>query len=140
MRLSSFSLGFETGSTRDAMSSSGSSRLAGLTILALLFAGPVRPDDGERWRSYPDVGLLEHVVVRVHWFDSSKELRSAAKTSGQNINEIGLSGFSVLKRNSKTGEYSCDVYVVKMTGAQLDGDRTTTFGHEVLHCLGLKHE
>jgi len=122
------------------MSSNGRSRFAGLTILALLFAGPARADDWERWRSYPDVGLLEHVVVRVHWFDGPKELRSAAETSGQDINEIGLRGFSILKRNRETGEYSCDVYVVKMTGAQLDGDRTTTFGHEVLHCFGLRHE
>jgi hypothetical protein len=122
------------------MSSNGSSRFAGLTILALVFAGPARADDLERWRTYPDVGLLEHVAVRVHWFDSSKALRSAAETSGQDIKEIGLSGFSVLKRNSETGEYSCDVYVVKMTGAQIDGDRTTTFGHEVLHCFGLRHE
>jgi hypothetical protein len=111
-----------------------------LTILALPFAAPAPADDAERWRPHPDVGLLERVVLRIHWFDSSKELRSAAESSGQEINEIGLNGFSTLKRNSKTGEYSCDVYVVKMTGAQIDGDRTTTFGHEVLHCFGLKHE
>ena len=53
---------------------------------------------------------------------------------------MGLHGFSVLKRNSETGAYVCDIYVVKMIGAQVDGDRTTTFGHEVAHCFGLRHE
>ncbi len=51
-----------------------------------------------------------------------------------------MNGFSILKRNTKTGEYVCELYVVKMTGAQIDGDRTTTFGHEVLHCFGLQHQ
>jgi hypothetical protein len=97
-------------------------------------------DEADRWRPYPDVGLLERVVLRIHWFDSAKELRDAAESSGQEIKEIGLNGFSILKRNTKTGEYSCDLYVVRMTGAFIDGDRTTTFGHEVLHCFGLKHE
>ena len=53
--------------------------------------------------------------------------------------ELSLLGWSILKRNAQTGEYVCDVYVVKMTGANVDGDRTTTFGHEVLHCFGLSH-
>jgi hypothetical protein len=51
-----------------------------------------------------------------------------------------LNGFSILKRNTATGEYVCDLYVVKMTGAYVDEDRTTTFGHEVLHCFGFRHE
>jgi hypothetical protein len=113
---------------------------AWLTILASLVAAAGHADDAERWRPYPEVGLLERVVLRIHWFDSTKELREAAETSGQEIKEIGLNGFSILKRNTKTGEYSCDLYVVKMTGAFIDGDRTTTFGHEVLHCFGLRHD
>ncbi len=43
-------------------------------------------------------------------FSSTAELREAAKNSGQEVNEIGLNGFSVLKRDTKTGEYSCDLY------------------------------
>ncbi len=80
------------------------------------------------------------MTLRIHWFNSTDELREASQASGQAINEIGLHGFSILKRNTKTGEYVCDLYVVKMTGAQVDGDRTTTFGHEVLHCFGLQHQ
>jgi hypothetical protein len=33
-----------------------------------------------------------------------------------------------------------NLYVVKMTGAFVDDDRTKTFGHEVLHCFGLRHD
>jgi hypothetical protein len=99
----------------------------------------------DRWQPLPDVGLLESVVLRIHWFRSAAELRDAAKNSGQETNEIDrkgfdLKGFSLLKRNTKTGEYVCDVYVLKMAGGLVDRDRTTTFGHEVLHCLGLRHD
>jgi hypothetical protein len=112
-----------------------------LTIMTSLeLADPASAESPDRWRPYPSVGLLKGVALRIHWFDSTDELREAAKNSGQEINEIGLNGFSILKRNTKTGEYVCELYVVKMTGAQIDGDRTTTFGHEVLHCFGLSHE
>src|SRR5262245_47415498 len=94
----------------------------------------------DRWRPNPTVGLLESVALNVHWLDSTDELREAAQNSGQNINLKYLKGFSILKRNTETGAYTCDVYVVKMSGAHVDEDRTTTFGHEVLHCLGLRHE
>ena len=102
--------------------------------------GPANAEGLQRWRPYPELGVLKNVELRIHWFNSSEELREASRNSGQTINEIGLNGFSILKRNTKTGEYSCEIYVVKMSGAQVDGDRTTTFGHEVLHCFGLKHE
>jgi len=112
-----------------------------LTIMASLeLVDPASAESPDRWRPYPSVGLLEGVDLRIHWFNSIDELREAAINSGQVIKEMGLNGFSILKRNTKTGEYVCDLYVVKMTGAQIDGDRTTTFGHEVLHCFGLSHE
>jgi len=114
---------------------------AWLAILASLgLGGPANAETPDRWRPNPNVGLLEGMTLRIHWLDSSAELREAAESSGQEIKEIGLLGYSILRRNKQTGEYVCDVYVVKMTGAQVDGDRTTTFGHEVLHCFGLQHE
>jgi hypothetical protein len=108
-------------------------------ILASLEPG-VRAEGPDRWRAHPSVGVLEGVTLRIHWFDTTAELREAAQNSGQAIKEIGLNGFSILKRNTQTGQYVCDLYVVKMVGAQVDGDHTTTFGHEVLHCFGLRHE
>jgi hypothetical protein len=118
------------------------SRRAWLAVLASLglAGGPANAEDPDRWRPHPNVGLLESVILRIHWFESSAELREAAKASGREIDETGLHGFSVLKRNTETGEYVCDLYVLKMAGAFVDGDRTTTFGHEVLHCFGLRHE
>ena len=115
-------------------------RLLLLLLAAVTLAGTGNANERPRWRTHPDVGLLTNVVLRIYWFDSSEALREASEASGQQINETGLKGFSLLKRNSKTGEYVCELYVLKMTGAQLDGDRTTTFGHEVLHCFGLRHE
>jgi hypothetical protein len=114
---------------------------AWLAILAsLAFADPAHAESPDRWQPYPGIGLLAGVVLRIHWFDSAAALHEASENSGQKINEIGLKGFSILKRNTQTGEYVCDVYVVKMTGASVDGDHTKTFGHEVLHCFGLRHE
>jgi hypothetical protein len=103
-------------------------------MASLELAGPATAESPDRWRPNPSVGLLEGVTLRIHWFESTDELREAASK------EIGLNGFSILKRNTTTGAYVCDLYVVKMTHAYIDGDRTTTFGHEVLHCLGLRHE
>jgi len=114
---------------------------AWLVVLASLeFVGPASAESPDRWRAYPSVGVLQGVTLRIHWFNSTDELREAAQNSGQAIKEIGLNGFSILKRNTATGQSSCDLYVVKMAGAFIDGDRTTTFGHEVLHCFGLGHE
>jgi hypothetical protein len=111
-----------------------------MVLASLELTAPVDAETQNRWRAHPSVGLLESVTLRIHWFESTDELREASKSSGQAINEVGLNGFSILKRNKETGEFVCDLYVVKMSGAQVDGDHTTTFGHEVLHCFGLRHE
>lgn len=111
----------------------------GLSIMVSLeLADPANAENPNRWRPNSNVGLLEGVTLRIHWFESNAQLREAAKNSGQPI--AGLHGFSILKRDTQTGKNACDLYVVKMTGAHVDGDRTTTFGHEVLHCFGLRHE
>ena len=109
-------------------------------MASLGLGGPANAEIPERWRPNPSVGVLEGVTLRIHWFESTAELREAAKNSGQQINEVGLKGFSILKRNTQTGEYACEIYIVKMNATDVDGDRTTSFGHEVLHCLGLRHE
>ena len=114
-----------------------------MLLAALAFGVLGEPASAEiidRWQPLPSVGLVDNVVLRIHWFGSTAELREAAKNSGQNIKDNDLKGFSFLKRNTKTGEYVCDLYVVKMAGGLVDRDRTTTFGHEVLHCLGLHHD
>ena len=109
-------------------------------MASLDLVGPANAESPDRWRANPSVGILENVALRIHWLDSTDELREAAQNSGQRVNENYLKGFSILKRNTETGAYTCDLYVVKMTGALVDEDRTTTFGHEVLHCFGLRHE
>jgi hypothetical protein len=95
----------------------------------------VSPD---RWRPHADVGVLDHVTLRMHWYDSLEQLRDAAVE--HDVADEGLHGFSISSRNTQSGEWFCDVFVVKMRGALVDNDRTVTFGHEVLHCVGLRHE
>lgn len=109
------------------------------TILALppALAGSLGSVTPDRWRPHADVGVLDHVTLRMHWYDSLALLRAAAPEHDMSGDE--LHGFSILRRNTATGEWVCDVYVVKMRGALVDNDRTVTFGHEVLHCFGLRH-
>jgi hypothetical protein len=97
--------------------------------------GKVAPD---RWLPHVAVGLLDRVTLRIHWYESSAALREAA--IGRDIAARDLHGFSILSRNTQTGDYVCDVFVVRMGGAFVDNDRTVTFGHEVLHCVGLSHD
>lgn len=115
-------------------------RVGWVAALSLSLASPSAAELPGRWRPYSTMDVLDRVTLRIHWYESSKALREAAEHSGQDIDEIGLHGFSVLRRNTQTGDYVCDVFVVRMTGALVDNDRTMTFGHEVLHCFGLRHE
>ena len=122
------------------------SRRRALRILGLLWvifaASPALPEPlgmvtPDRWMTHRAVGLLDRVTLRIHWYESLAALREAA--IGRDVAPGDLRGFSILSRNTKTGEYSCDVFVVKMGGALVDRDRTVTFGHEVLHCFGWSH-
>jgi hypothetical protein len=101
------------------------------------YAGPVGMVTPDRWRPHADVGVLDHVTLRMHWYDSFELLREAAVE--HDLSDEGLHGFSILRRNTATGEWVCDVFVLKMRGALVDNDRTVTFGHEVLHCFGFRH-
>jgi len=109
------------------------------TILAAVpaLANPLAMPTPDRWQPHSAVGVLDRVTLRIHWYESSAALREAATKDG--VMARGLHGFSTLRRNAKTGEFVCDVFVLKMTGAHVDNDRTVTFGHEVLHCFGLSH-
>ena len=102
------------------------------------FANPLGMETPDRWAAYPTVGVLERVTLRVHWHESLEALREAA--TGRDLSPRDLHGFSVLSRNKGTGEYVCDVYVMRMSGALVDNDRTVTFGHEALHCFGFGHD
>src|SRR5262245_58617769 len=76
--------------------------VAWLAILASLGLGNTANTEApNRWRPNPNVGLLEGLNLRIHWFESSAELREAAKSDGRDIKQMGLHGFSVLKRNTE---------------------------------------
>src|SRR5262249_22501768 len=92
---------------------SGSRRRLLLAVLASGWLGEgASAEPIERWQPLRTVGVLDNVVLRVHWFRNSDELRDAAKNSGQDIKDADLKGFSLLKRNTQTGAYVCDVYAV----------------------------
>ena len=133
-----------TRKTSSMAAANGRRRAFGLAVLwAILatppaLAGPVGMVTPDRWRPHADVGVLDHVTLRMHWYDSLEQLREAAPE--QAVGDGDLQGFSILRRNTETGTWVCDVFVVKMRGALVDNDRTMTFGHELLHCFGLRHD
>lgn len=108
--------------------------------MVLLVGSHGSADAAEPWRIHRDVGVLERVTLRIHWYENTVELREAAKDIGLDIELIGLHGLSVLRRNTVTGEYVCELFVLRVTRTGIDHARTTNFGHEVLHCFGLKHD
>ncbi|HVJ29827.1 MAG TPA: hypothetical protein VNA66_05900 [Gammaproteobacteria bacterium] len=114
------------------------SAISALLAISPALAGPVGMVTPDRWRPHADVGILDHVTLRMHWYDSLEQLREAAPE--QAVGDGDLQGFSILRRNTETGAWICDVFVVKMRGALVDNDRTMTFGHELLHCFGLRHD
>jgi hypothetical protein len=101
-------------------------------------ANPLGMVTSDRWQPHAKVGVLDNVTLRMHWHDDLDALRAAA--TGHNFNGVDLHGFSILRRNKETGEWVCDVFVVKMRGALVDNDRTVTLGHEILHCVGFSHD
>ena len=111
-------------------------------LLTMLAAAPtlakplglVAPD---KWQPHAKVGILERVTLNIHWHDSLELLREAA--AAHNVESGDLHGFSILRRTT-AGDWICDVFVVRMRGALVDNDRTMTFGHEMLHCFGYRHE
>ena len=113
--------------------------LLGLMLSASAAAGGtlgmVTPD---QWEPHATIGVLDRVTLRVHWYESVAALRRAAIE--RNLSSRDLQGFSVLSRRTDTGEYVCDVFVVRMGGALVDNERTVTFGHEALHCFGFSHD
>lgn len=122
----------------------GASRFCRAALLLALLAastafagsrGLVKPDE---WQPHTTVGILDRVTLKVHWHDGIEQLRQTAKS--HDVSLVDLRGFSILRRNTESGEWVCDVFVVRMRGALVDNDRTMTFGHEVLHCFGHGHE
>ena len=102
------------------------------------FADPLGMVTPDQWLPHAKVGVLDHVTLRVHWHESVERLRETA--IAHDVSAVDLRGFSILRRNTETGEWVCDVFVVKMRGALVDNDRTVTFGHEILHCFGFRHD
>jgi hypothetical protein len=119
-------------------------KLKGVSLLWMIvaawpaFANPLGIVTPDRWQPHAKVGVLDRVTLEIHWLESLEALRETAVL--HDVIATDLHAFSILRGNPKTGEYVCEVFVVRMRGALVDNDRTVTFGHEVLHCFGFRHE
>jgi hypothetical protein len=104
-----------------------------LGVLALaLLAGPAHGEDVK-----PTIGFGE-MKLEVTWVRSNAEIEHARKRYGAETEEIGHrrvpqkpEGFAVLV--GAGGRLVCRLWVLKP--ANVDDERTTALGHELLHCL-----
>jgi hypothetical protein len=104
-----------------------------VAIVALaFFAGPAHGEDVE-----PSIELGE-MKLEVTWVRSNAEIERARKRYGAEIEEQGHrrvpqkpEGFAVLV--DRDGELVCRLWVLKPEN--VDDERTTALGHELLHCL-----
>jgi hypothetical protein len=54
----------------------------------------------------------------------------------RDVRQSSRHGFSILKRDQKTGLVTCEVYLPNAKRPRLvDDDGTLTLGHELLHCM-----
>lgn len=87
----------------------------------------------------PTLELNDLRVVVTHL--STVELANLQRTHGVRINARDIRkgnrhGFTILKRNLKTGELTCEIYLPSDRRPRLvDDEATLTLGHEFLHCL-----
>jgi hypothetical protein len=104
-----------------------------VAIVALaFFAGPAHGEDVE---PSIEVGGMK---LEVTWVRSNAEIELARKRYGAEIEEQGHrrvpqkpEGFAVLV--GRDGELVCRLWVLKPEN--VDDERTTALGHELLHCL-----
>jgi hypothetical protein len=93
-----------------------------------------RASADEVWES---VAAVAEVTVRVHWV-STAELTAAARRLGKRPDGKAMA-FSVLRKDTKTGIFVCDIYS-PYRPARLQDRATASLGHEAAHCLGFSHE
>ena len=103
-------------------------RILGLALLA----GPALGEDIKPTIDFSGMKL------EVTWVRSNAEIESARKRYGAEIKEAGHrrvpqkpEGFAVIVR--RDGEFVCRLWVLKPEN--VDDERTTALGHELLHCL-----
>ena len=103
----------------------------GVFALASL-AGPAHGDDIQ-----PTIDFRA-MKLEVTWVRSNAEVEHARKRYGAEIEQKGHrrvpqkpEGFAVLVRSD--GELVCRLWILKP--GNVDDERTTALGHELLHCL-----
>jgi hypothetical protein len=88
----------------------------------------------DEWESVAAVG---EVTVRIHWV-SPRELIAAASKVGQRP-DGRPQAFSVLRKHTATGAFSCDIYLPRRP-TRLNDEATASLGHEMAHCVGFAHD
>ena len=89
----------------------------------------------EQWTLGEEV---QAVTVRIHWV-STAELLAVARSIGRRRPHTTALAFSVLRKSTETGAYTCDIYMQERPVRTWD-QRTLSLGHEFAHCVGFVHE
>lgn len=104
-----------------------SSLVSSLLAGAALSGEPVKPTT--------DINDLRVVVAHL----STVELANLQRRHGVRVDLRGIRrshGFTIVKRNLKTGALTCEIYLPSdKRPSTVDDEATLTVGHEFLHCL-----
>jgi hypothetical protein len=107
-----------------------------LALLALV-ALTAHAQDVERV-SPPTIDVGTEFTVRITWVETIQQVAQAARATGAAIPRNGARAFTVLKRNSQTGEYVCEITAVKPR--MWDDSSMDAIGHELMHCMAFDHK
>ena len=107
-----------------------------LAALAYSLCAGAAASGGEPIKSITEFNDLRVVVTRL----SNVELVSLQRRHGVRVNlrgaRHGHQGFTIVKRNVKTGALTCEIYLPSDKRPRtVDDEATLTIGHEFLHCL-----
>jgi hypothetical protein len=80
---------------------------------------------------------VPEVLVRITWYEHQRDL-VAARGRHTNVIERSLTGYAVLLRDRKTGQFVCEVHVVRPI--RWRGRQMEVVGHEIMHCFGYRHD
>ena len=91
---------------------------------------------GEPIKPTTELNDLRVVVTRL----STVELINLQRRNGVRVDLRGARqshhGFTIVKRNLKTGAFTCEIYLPSdQRPRTVDDEATLTLGHEFLHCL-----
>jgi len=92
---------------------------------------------GEPIKPTTELNDLRVVVTRLSTVELiNLQRRYGVRVDLRDVRQSHRHGFTIVKRNLKTGAFTCEIYLPSdQRPRTVDDEATLTIGHEFLHCL-----